>query len=286
MRWRGQQQSGNIEDRRGMSAGRIGGIGGIGALIVALISIYFGQDPSAVLSGLNPSEVTEPGAPYQESTREAETRQLVSVVLRDTEQTWQQLFSAAGQNYVEPRLVLFTNAVQSACGSASAAVGPFYCPADSKVYLDLSFFEELKGRFGAPGDFAQAYVVAHEVGHHVQNLLGTSEQVHAARRRQSETEANAMSVRLELQADCYAGIWAHHADASRGLLEAGDVEEGLGAAAAVGDDRLQKRAGGGIAPESFTHGSSEQRARWFRTGLKSGNPTDCDTFAQGARGKL
>jgi len=280
MRWRGREQSGNVEDRRGMSGRRIGGIGGVGAIVVALIAMYFGQDPSVVLQGLN--EGAEPAAdsnaPYQESAHEAESRQMIAVVLKDTETTWHQIFSAAGKQYQEPRLVMFTKAVQSACGSADAAMGPFYCPGDNQVYIDLSFFDELKSRFGAPGDFAQAYVVAHEVGHHVQNLLGTSAQVHRARQQSSEAEANAMSVRLELQADCYAGIWAHHADASRQLLESGDVEEGLAAATAIGDDRLQMQSRGYVTPESFTHGSSEQRVRWFKRGLTSGHPKDCNTF--------
>jgi len=280
MRWRGREQSGNVEDRRGMSARRAGGIGGVGAIVVALIAVYFGQDPSVILQGLNEATgpATESNAPYQESAHEAEMREMIGVVLKDTETTWQQIFTAAGKQYQEPRLVLFTNAVQSACGSANAAVGPFYCSGDNQVYIDLSFFDELKSRFGAPGDFAQAYVVAHEVGHHVQNLLGTSEQVHRAKQQSSAAEANVLSVRLELQADCYAGIWAHHADASRQLLESGDVAEGLAAATAIGDDRLQMQARGYVTPESFTHGSSEQRVRWFKRGLASGRPNDCNTF--------
>jgi len=281
MRWRGREQSGNIEDRRGMSAGRVGGIGGVGAIIVTLIALYLGKDPAAVLQELE--QTGAPGAqqagPYQESSQEAEARQMVAVVLKDTEQTWQQLFAAAGQRYAEPRLVLFSGAVQSACGTADSAVGPFYCSGDQQVYIDLSFYDDLKNRFGAPGDFAQAYVIAHEVGHHIQNLLGTSAKVHAARQRGSEAQANAMSVRLELQADCYAGIWAHHADASRQLLESGDVEEGLAAASAIGDDRLQMQSRGYVAPESFTHGSSAQRVRWFKRGLAAGQVSSCDTFA-------
>jgi predicted metalloprotease len=280
MRWRGREESGNIEDRRGMSAGRVGGIGGVGAIIVTLIALYLGKDPAAVLQELE--QTGAPGAgqagPYQESSQEAEARQMVAVVLKDTEQTWQQLFAAGGQRYEEPRLVLFSGAVQSACGTADSAVGPFYCSGDRQVYIDLSFYDDLKNRFGAPGDFAQAYVVAHEVGHHVQNLLGTSAKVHAARQRGSEAQANALSVRLELQADCYAGIWAHHADASRQLLEAGDIEEGLGAASAIGDDRLQMQSRGYVAPESFTHGSSAQRVRWFKRGHASGQVASCDTF--------
>jgi len=279
MRWRGREQSSNVEDRRGMSARRVGGIGGVGAIVVALIAMYFGQDPGVVLQGLNEgAPTTESNAPYQESAHEAEMREMIGVVLKDTETTWHQIFNAAGKQYQEPRLVLFTNAVQSACGSASAAVGPFYCSGDNQVYIDLSFFDDLKSRFGAPGDFAQAYVVAHEVGHHVQNLLGTSAQVHRAKQQASEADANALSVRLELQADCYAGIWAHHADASRQFLESGDVAEGLAAATAIGDDRLQMQSRGYVTPESFTHGSSEQRVRWFKRGLQSGRTNECSTF--------
>jgi predicted metalloprotease len=280
MRWRGREQSSNVEDRRGMSARRVGGIGGVGAIIVALIAVYFGQDPSVVLQGLNQAAGpgTETSEPYQESAQEAEMRQMIGVVLKDTEQTWQEIFTAAGKQYAEPRLVLFAEAVQSACGSASSAVGPFYCSGDQQVYIDLSFFNDLSQRFGAPGDFAQAYVVAHEVGHHVQNLLGTLGQVHRAKQQSSETDANALQVRIELQADCYAGIWAHHASASRQLLESGDVEEGLAAATAIGDDRLQKQAQGYVTPESFTHGTSAQRVRWFKRGLESGRANDCNTF--------
>ncbi len=280
MRWRGREESSNVEDRRGMRVGKIGGIGGIGAVVVALISLYFGQDSATVLQELGGADTTSnTNAPYQETQKEAEARQLVGVVLKDTETTWHSIFAAANERYIEPHLVMFSGAVQSACGTAQAAVGPFYCPGDSQVYIDLSFFDDLKTRFGAPGDFAQAYVIAHEVGHHVQNLLGTSTKVHAARQRQSESQANAMSVRLELQADCYAGVWAHHADASRQLLESGDVAEGLAAATAIGDDRLQMQSRGYVAPESFTHGSSEQRVRWFKRGMQSGRVGDCDTFS-------
>jgi predicted metalloprotease len=280
MRWRGREQSDNIEDRRGMSAKRVGGIGGVGAIVVALIAIYFGQDPSAVLQGLSQGAPGEATGPYQESAPEAEMRQMIGVVLKDTEMTWTRIFAQAGRQYAEPTLVLFKDAVDSACGSASSAMGPFYCPGDNRVFLDLSFFDELTRRFGAPGDFARAYVIAHEVGHHVQNLLGTSGKVHAAKQRLDTAEANAMSVRLELQADCYAGVWANHANESRQLLETGDLEDGLTAAAAVGDDRLQKQAQGRVMPESFTHGSSEQRMRWFKRGFRSGDASTCDTFAE------
>lgn len=277
MRWRGRQGSSNIEDRRGVRYGRAGGIG-IGTIVLALIAIYFGQDPSVVLQGVQPSAPTSQEGPYQESAEEGQLREFVSVVLADTEETWGQIFSQAGRTYEQPKLVLFSGAVESACGFAQAAVGPFYCPGDHKVYIDLSFYQELQSRFGAPGDFAQAYVVAHEIGHHVQTLLGISEQNMAARQRASEAEANALSVRQELQADCFAGIWAHNADRSRQLLEQGDIEEGLNAAAAIGDDRLQKQGRGYVSPESFTHGSSEQRVRWFKRGLESGSVQACDTF--------
>jgi predicted metalloprotease len=277
MRWQGRQGSSNVEDRRGVRFGRAGGIG-IGTIVLALIAIYFGQDPSVVLQGVQPSTPTAEEGPYQESPEEAQLREFVGVVLADTEETWGDIFKGMGRTYEQPKLVLFSGAVQSACGFAEAAVGPFYCPGDHKVYIDLSFYQELQSRFGAPGDFAQAYVVAHEIGHHVQTLLGISEQNMAARQRASQAEANALSVRQELQADCFAGIWAHNADRSRQLLEQGDIEEGLNAAAAIGDDRLQKQARGYVAPESFTHGSSEQRVRWFKRGLESGQLDACDTF--------
>jgi predicted metalloprotease len=279
MRWQNREQSSNIEDRRGMSAGRIGGIGGVGAIIVTLIALYLGKDPTQLLQELEQGAPQQQAEPYQETAQESESRQLVAVVLRDTEKTWQQIFAAAGKQYVDPQLVMFSGAVQSACGSADAAVGPFYCSEDRKVYIDLSFYDDLKTRFGAPGDFAQAYVIAHEVGHHVQNLLGTSDKVQAARAKGSKEQANALSVRMELQADCYAGIWAHNADESRQLLESGDVEEGLNAATAIGDDRLQMQSRGYVAPESFTHGSSAQRVRWFKRGLESGKVSNCDTFS-------
>lgn len=281
MRWEGREQSGNIEDRRGFSVGRMTGVGGVGAVVVALLAMYLGVDPTEVLQNIE-QEAPQASSqrPYQESQDEARSRQLVSVVLKDTETTWHQLFNAAGREYEEPKLVLFSGAVQSACGMAEAAVGPFYCPGDRKVYIDLSFYDDLRNRFGAPGEFAQAYVVAHEIGHHVQNLLGTSNKVHNARLRGSKAQANALSVRMELQADCYAGVWAYHADRARQWLESGDVEKALNAASAIGDDRLQMQSRGYVSPESFTHGSSEQRVRWFRRGLESGNVGSCDTFKQ------
>ena len=278
MRWQGRQGSSNVEDRRGVRYGRAGGIG-IGTILLALVAMYFGQDPSVVLQGVQPSAPTSEEVPYEETPEEAQLREFVSVVLADTEQTWGQIFSQAGATYEQPKLVLFSGAVESACGFAQAAVGPFYCPGDRKVYIDLTFYQELQSRFGAPGDFAQAYVVAHEIGHHVQTLMGISERNMAARQQASEAQANALSVRQELQADCFAGIWAHNADRSRQLLEQGDIEEGLNAAAAIGDDRLQKQGRGYVSPDSFTHGSSEQRVRWFKRGFESGSVRSCDTFA-------
>jgi predicted metalloprotease len=244
-----------------------------------LVALYFGQDPSVVLQNVQPSQQAEQ-VPYEESADEAQLREFISVVLADTEETWGAIFGMNGSTYQEPTLVLFSGAVESACGFAQAAVGPFYCPADRKVYIDLSFYRDLQSRFGAPGDFAQAYVIAHEVGHHVQTLLGISERNMAARRGASESEANALSVRQELQADCFAGVWAHNANRDRQLLEPGDIEEGLNAASAIGDDRLQQQSRGYVAPESFTHGSSEQRMRWFKRGYDSGDVNICDTFAE------
>ena len=278
MRWEGRRESQNIEDRRGMRFGRAGGIG-LGTIVLALVAAYFGVDPSVVLQGTQPSQQQAEQVPYNETPEEAQKRKFVAVVLADTEDAWTAIFAAAGQTYEKPSLVLFSGAVQSACGFAEAAVGPFYCPGDRQVYIDLSFYDELQNRFGAPGDFAQAYVVAHEVGHHVQTLLGISDRNMAARQRANEAEANALSVRQELQADCFAGIWAHNADRSRQLLESGDIEEGLNAASAIGDDRLQKQSSGYVSPESFTHGSSEQRVRWFKRGFESGSVESCDTFA-------
>jgi len=247
-----------------------------------LVALYFGVDPSVIL---NQTQMTVPGAgsptqsaPYSASPEEKKLAEFVSVVLADTEDTWHALFRSMGKTYEEPRLVLFSGSVESACGFASAAVGPFYCPEDQKVYIDLSFYSDLKNRFGAPGDFAQAYVIAHEVGHHVQNLLGIAEKVHSLRSQRSETEANRLSVMMELQADCFSGVWAHHADKARKILEQGDVEEALNAASAIGDDRLQRQSRGYVTPDSFTHGSSAQRMHWFTLGLKTGNIGQCNTF--------
>jgi uncharacterized protein len=249
--------------------------GGIGTIILVLAALFFGFDPSVVLQqGASPPTSEAPAT----SPGSDKLRDFVAVVLADTEDTWAELFRRMNREYQDPKLVLFTGSVQSACGMAGAAVGPFYCPGDHKLYLDLDFFRALGTRLGAPGDFAQAYVIAHEVGHHVQALLGISERVTTRRRSADRATANALSVRQELQADCFAGVWAHHANRTRQILEAGDLEEALGAAAAVGDDRLQRQAEGRTAPESFTHGTSAQRVRWFRRGFDSGAVDRCDTF--------
>jgi hypothetical protein len=278
MRWEHGRRSDNIEDRRGMRVGKAGGVG-IGAIVLALVVMYFGGDPSVVLNqagNLAPTQSEQSTATF--SPGEEKLKDFMSVVLADTEDVWSELLRQSGQAYPQPTLVLFSGEVQSACGFAEAAMGPFYCPGDQKLYLDMSFFNDLAQRLGAPGDFAQAYVVAHEVGHHVQTLLGISEQVHAARSRASATEGNALQVRMELQADCFSGVWAYHANRQRQILEPGDAEEALAAAAGVGDDRLQKQARGYVVPDSFTHGSSEQRMRWFKRGLQTGDPEQCDTF--------
>lgn len=292
MQWLGGRESSNVEDQRGSGGGygggggfRIpiggrGGIGIVGLLVVGAISLFFGVDPSVILNGGDPGPSS-----YQADRRSAqpsgqgdEVKRFVSVVLADTEDTWGQVFAAQGRQYEQPRLVLFSDAVGSACGYAQSATGPFYCPADHKVYLDLSFFRELRDRFGAPGDFAQAYVIAHEVGHHLQVLLGIEPKVRSAMSRASKAETNALSVRMELQADCFAGAWGFHAR-QRGILEQGDLEEALNAATAIGDDRLQSRSQGRVVPESFTHGSSAQRVRWFKRGFERGDLNACDTFS-------
>jgi predicted metalloprotease len=242
--------------------------------------MFFGVDPRAILQGLpTESNVPQANRPAAQGGQPDRLKDFVSVVLADTEDTWNGIFSRAGIRYREPTLVLFSGSVQSACGFAQSAVGPFYCPGDRKVYIDLAFYQDLRDRFQAPGEFAQAYVIAHEIGHHVQNLLGISDKVHSAQQRGSEQRANALSVRLELQADCLAGIWAHHADRTRHILEQGDVEAALNAASQIGDDRMQMRARGYIAPDSFTHGSGEQRVRWFSKGLQSGELRACDSFS-------
>ena len=278
----GRRRSTNIKDRRGMRPVRTGVGLSVGGVLFLLVLSLLGINPLPFIGvATKPQEVEMQPAdqPYQESAQEANMRQMTEVVLADTEDTWSAILPKYGVQYVEPKLVFFTGMVASACGTAQSAVGPFYCPLDQKVYLDMSFYDELSSRFGAPGDFAQAYVVAHEVGHHVQNLMGIAKQVNEAQQRMSKADANALSVRMELQADCFAGVWAKNAAQSRQLLEAGDVEEGLRAASAIGDDRLQKQAQGYVVPDAFTHGSSEQRVRWFRRGLESGTLEACDTFA-------
>ena len=284
MRWRDGRRSGNVEDRRGMrSAGGKTVGGGIGVIILALIAMYFGVDPAIVLDqggapGMSggDSAVSAPRSPEEDVLAE-----FVSVVLADTEDVWNDLFRQMGREYREPRLVLFTDAVESACGYAQAAVGPFYCPSDQSVYIDLGFYRDLKLRHQAPGDFAQAYVIAHEVGHHVQKLLGILDKVNDLRRRVSEVEANQLLVRMELQADCMAGLWANHAHRERQVLEEGDIEEALNAASAIGDDRLQRQSRGYVSPDSFTHGTSAQRVEWFTRGARTGELSQCDTFAAG-----
>jgi predicted metalloprotease len=284
MRLDEEQESQNIEDRRGsrVSRGVVGG--GIGTIAIVLIALFFGVDPSILLQGNVPEQsVPQTSSPQsQRSGGEDEMRQFVARVLGSTERTWSQIFEAGGRAYEKPTLVLFSDAVQSACGFGEAASGPFYCGPDHKIYIDLSFYRDLRQRFQAPGDFAQAYVIAHEVGHHVQNLLGIMNKVQASQSRANQQQANALSVRLELQADCLAGVWANYAHRERNILEQGDVEEGLNAAAQIGDDRMQKRARGYVVPEGFTHGSAAQRVEWFRRGIESGELKQCDTFARGA----
>jgi len=283
MRWQMGRRSDNIEDQRGMPVGRGAVVGGgLGTIVLVLLALYFGVDPSVVLQGADPGDSRSVSSVQQQQRAPAGDEPLkdfVSVILADTEDTWGELFQRMGRQYQRPHLVLFSGAVQSACGFAEAAVGPFYCPGDRKLYIDLSFYRDLRDKLGAPGDFAQAYVIAHEVGHHVQNLLGIAERVQAAQGKRGRTEANALQVRMELQADCLAGVWANNAQRARNLLESGDIEEGLNAASAIGDDRLQRQAQGRVVPESFTHGSSAQRVRWFKRGIDSGDPGQCDTFA-------
>jgi hypothetical protein len=274
---RGRRRSTNIEDRRGMRPGRTGVGLSLGGILFLIVLSFFGINPLPFLgmATKTPEVQMQPSdQPYQESAQEAQLSETAAVVLAETEETWTKMF---GPEYVPPTLVLFTELTPSACGTGQAAMGPFYCPNDRKVYLDLSFFNELESRFGAPGDFAQAYVIAHEVGHHLQNLMGISDQVHSARERMGQVEGNELSVRQELQADCFAGVWARDA-ASRKLLEPGDVEEALDAATAIGDDRLQRHSQGVVVPDAFTHGSSEQRKRWLNVGMSSGDPKACDTF--------
>jgi len=285
MKWRGGRRSRNIEDRRGMTPkrGLLGG--GIGTIVLVLIALYFGVDPAFLIEGMQ-SANTSAGSSGRQPTAEELAKDpladMVAVVIADTEDVWHAQFAQMGRRYTEPTLVLFTGATRSACGLGQAAMGPFYCPADQKAYIDLGFYDDMRTRFRAPGDFAQAYVIAHEIGHHVQNLLGISNDVRRRQQALDKIEANRLSVRLELQADCLAGVWANRADRARAILESGDVEEALNAASAIGDDRLQRQSRGTVVPESFTHGTSAQRQHWFSIGLESGNPDDCDTFSAAA----
>jgi predicted metalloprotease len=277
MDWRGGRQSGNIEDRRNVRPVVVGG--GLVGLLVLLLSLYFGVSPEEI----SPPDASVSAHGPDTSAADEETKQFVSTVLAYTEDTWSDIFRRSGKTYREPKLVLFTGAVDSTCGFAQAAMGPFYCPEDEKVYLDMSFFQDLRNRFHAPGDFAQAYVVAHEVGHHVQNLLGISSRVEAYKQRHGQADANQASVRLELQADCLAGVWANHTEQMqqsqmKEFLETGDIDEALGAASMIGDDRLQMQARGYVVPESFTHGTARQRSQWFKQGFKTGNVGSCNTF--------
>lgn len=284
MRWKKSRRSDNIEDRRGARVVKRAGGGGLGIIVIALIAMFFGVDPRMILQMAGDMQQgqgasTRTSNPVQQTAAEQELANFVSVVLADTEDTWHPIFRQLGGQYKEPKLVLFSDSVHSACGMASAAMGPFYCPADQKVYIDLSFYAQLRQQYNAPGDFAQAYVIAHEVGHHVQTLLGISQQVHQQKRSLNKAQANALSVRQELQADCFSGVWANHADRARQVLESGDVEEALRAATAIGDDNLQRRSQGYVVPESFTHGTSAQRVRWFKIGLQYGDIKRCDTYS-------
>ena len=279
MRLGNSRESKNVDDRRS-SGPRVGrGSIGVGTIVLALVAMYFGIDPNVVLQGVDQTGTGSTNSQPQPIPADDARAQFVARVLGETEDTWRDVFKQQTQGtYEDPGLVLFKGATPTACGTGQSAMGPFYCPADRKVYIDLSFFSELSGKLGAPGDFAQAYVIAHEVGHHVQTLTGTSQKVQAMR-QSNPSQANELSVRMELQADCYAGIWAHHAQAARGILEAGDIEEGIGAAGAVGDDTLQRRSQGRVVPDSFTHGSSAQRISWFKRGWESGKMSSCNTFA-------
>lgn len=282
MRWEGNRESENVEDRRGHGSFGLGGRSvGLGTIAIALIASWlFGVSPTTILSLLTggPADISAVQQPAQQQPATDRMTRFVSTVLADTEDTWKEIFRAQGSEYVEPRLVLFSNMTPTACGTGQSASGPFYCPGDQKIYIDLGFYRLMEQRFRVSGEFAQAYVIAHEVGHHVQHLMGISDQVDRARRRVSEAQDNALSVRLELQADCFAGVWANHADRARSILEAGDVEAALNAASAIGDDALQRQTQGHVVPDSFTHGTSAQRARWFRRGLENGQVAACNTF--------
>jgi predicted metalloprotease len=288
MRWEGNRESDNVEDVRGDGGGGGGGFGfggrsiGIGTLLIALVGSYFlGVSPATLLNllsgGGGPVAVQQQQRPHATDPNDRQAK-FVRVVLADTEDTWDELFRQQGAQYVRPKLQLFSGHTQTACGQGLTATGPFYCPGDQKVYIDLSFYQLMQQRFGVSGEFANAYVIAHEVGHHVQNLMGISDKVDSARRRGSERQANALSVRMELQADCFAGVWGYHANRSRSILEQGDIETALAAATAIGDDTLQRQAGGTVMPDSFTHGTSEQRVRWFTKGIKTGDIAQCNTF--------
>ena len=277
MLWKGRRESGNIEDRRGMSRGGLAVGGGLGTAVIVLVAMLLGVDPGELINSTGTEPTSTPSA-RPTSAADDELKRFVAVVLADTEDVWSGIFQQTGRRYADPKLILFSDQVQSACGVAGSSVGPFYCPGDQNVYIDLAFYRQLRDRLGAPGDFAQAYVIAHEVGHHVQSLLGISDKVHSAQSRMSRSQANDLSVRLELQADFFAGLWAKQAK-DKGFLEAGDIEEALGAASAVGDDRLQRQSQGRVVPDSFTHGTSEQRVRWFRKGLETGDFNQGDTFS-------
>jgi predicted metalloprotease len=285
MRWQSGRRSNNIEDRRGRRVPGGAKGGSIGIMLLALAAMYFFDIDPNIIMGIGDAVQGNSSAPtttepYKATAAEQEQADFVSVVLADTEDVWNQVFKENGRTYQEPNLVLFSGSVKSACGLAQAAMGPFYCPGDRQVYIDLSFYKELQDKLNSPGDFARAYVVAHEIGHHVQKLLGTSDKVHQARQQLSEKDFNKVSVRLELQADCYSGVWANRADRMRGILEPGDIEEALNAASNIGDDRLQQQSRGYVTPDSFTHGSSAQRVHWFNQGFKSGDIRQCDTFAE------
>ncbi|HSP45717.1 MAG TPA: neutral zinc metallopeptidase [Chthoniobacterales bacterium] len=279
MLWQGRRESENVEDARGSGGGRIAVGGGIGGVILVVAYLLLGGDPQALIDSQQQQSQLAPSRQLDSNTPRDEASKFVAVVLADTEDAWRSVFQQMGQKYEEPKLVLFSNQTRSGCGFASGASGPFYCPADRRVYIDLSFYQMLKERFGAPGDFAQAYVIAHEVGHHVQNLLGISAKMDAARGRVSETEYNRLSVRLELQADFFAGVWARYADRTKHVVESGDIDEAIRAASVVGDDNLQRHSRGYVVPDSFTHGTSEQRVRWFRKGYETGDIRQGDTFS-------